>query len=550
MPTRLVDCSDLRHPKLVETKDVAGTYVALSYVWGEDQPHKTTTRNIATYHHGIDASILPQTINDAIRTTRALGIRYLWTDTLCIIQDSRDDKGREIGEMDRIYNDAYVTIVAASARKVSEGFLQDRAPPSDAFLHVRCPGTATLGKVYLLDGMQNLSSGSAWAKPVIDTRAWCFQEWLLSRRALVFSAQTVEYHCHAYSASLGNAIFRSTLFNRSRLPGALFGIPDADPPSLTADPYSNDPDTADSLDWAWRGTVQDYTERAMTDPGDKLLAIAGVAKQFRGLYSGSRYLAGMWEESLIVDLTWEVTVGFDPSGPTAATSADDGLRPRPAVYRAPSWSWAAVDGAIWWTWSSEQKMVPICEAVRCEITLENEALPFGAVTAGTLVLRAKLVKALLKPTSEGSGNLELLRSSVPAEESDSISRLHTEEQDEGNIPVPALIPEWSPPWSREYSNPLSTGNYDLDCRDDLEILEVYAVLLRGEELDPISKNSSGITHQGSTSLEGDRAVDGILLVPSSFCEGRRQSYRRVGRFSADIPRQWIEEAPLYEVNIV
>lgn len=68
-----------------------GRYLTLSYVWGGDQAHKTTSSNITTYEGGIDPTLIPLTIRDAIFVTNALGFRWLWVDSLCIIQDSDQD---------------------------------------------------------------------------------------------------------------------------------------------------------------------------------------------------------------------------------------------------------------------------------------------------------------------------------------------------------------------------------------------------------------------------------------------------------------------------
>jgi hypothetical protein len=71
---------------------------------------------------------LAQTLRDAIDVTRKLGIRYLWVDALCIIQDNVTDKSREIERMGKVYKNATVTIAAASASRVSEGFLYPETP--------------------------------------------------------------------------------------------------------------------------------------------------------------------------------------------------------------------------------------------------------------------------------------------------------------------------------------------------------------------------------------------------------------------------------------
>src|SRR5438034_1924444 len=64
---------------------------------------------------------LPKTFQDAVLLTRALGVRYLWIDSLCIIQDDEKDWKRENPKMGEVYQYATITIAAAHARDSSEG---------------------------------------------------------------------------------------------------------------------------------------------------------------------------------------------------------------------------------------------------------------------------------------------------------------------------------------------------------------------------------------------------------------------------------------------
>ena len=101
LPTRLIDCSNPLSPRIVQTDaNMYGLYVALSYVWGKDQSgYCTTEGNLAAHMERIDVAILPQTIQDAIRVTTALGVRFLWVDRLCIVQDSSSDLHHELNRM-------------------------------------------------------------------------------------------------------------------------------------------------------------------------------------------------------------------------------------------------------------------------------------------------------------------------------------------------------------------------------------------------------------------------------------------------------------------
>ncbi|KAJ8482516.1 hypothetical protein ONZ51_g5288 [Trametes cubensis] len=63
LPARLIDCSDPLRPRIVDTGalDPQVQYVALSYVWGGEQPNRTTIENLPTYQKTIDLALLPKT---------------------------------------------------------------------------------------------------------------------------------------------------------------------------------------------------------------------------------------------------------------------------------------------------------------------------------------------------------------------------------------------------------------------------------------------------------------------------------------------------------
>jgi hypothetical protein len=102
-------------------------WAALSYVWGEDQVAKTTSSSLSAMKTSISVETLPQTLKDALVVCRKLSLEYLWVDCLCIVQDDRDDLTRELANMPKIYQQAWVTISASTAHSTSEGFLHDRA---------------------------------------------------------------------------------------------------------------------------------------------------------------------------------------------------------------------------------------------------------------------------------------------------------------------------------------------------------------------------------------------------------------------------------------
>jgi hypothetical protein len=101
IPTRLLDLQESSESTIrlmiVTPESVINTYpryVALSYCWGDTSVHiplETKKENILDHMRGIDKGVIPQTILDAITVTKALGLRFLWVDAICIIQDNADD---------------------------------------------------------------------------------------------------------------------------------------------------------------------------------------------------------------------------------------------------------------------------------------------------------------------------------------------------------------------------------------------------------------------------------------------------------------------------
>jgi len=131
-------------------------------------------------------STLPQSLQDAIRVTRKLELRYIWIDALCIIQVSTEDKERELKQMAQISQNGLLTTSAASAGTVSEGFLRDREGLSTHIPPFRlqyCVPNLESGVGSIV--LQEDPSYDSRLEP-INQRAWTLQERLLSPRVLVY----------------------------------------------------------------------------------------------------------------------------------------------------------------------------------------------------------------------------------------------------------------------------------------------------------------------------------------------------------------------------
>ena len=109
LPTRLIDVGKSRDeiPRLCLSNGGRGKWVALSHCWGDRPFLKTTKSNIDEMQGGIKTSTLLATFQDAIAITKDLGVRFLWIDSLCIIQDSEEDWRNEAANMPEIYRNSY-----------------------------------------------------------------------------------------------------------------------------------------------------------------------------------------------------------------------------------------------------------------------------------------------------------------------------------------------------------------------------------------------------------------------------------------------------------
>ena len=175
---KLIDC----HTHQVVTADHAD-YVALSYVWGPTEDcHEFSEQLPAT---------LPWTIEDAITVTQNLGLRYIWIDRYCINQKQKGHAYLHMSQMDLIYQNAIVTIVAAAGKNPSYGLpgvsRRERRPQ----LRARIRSTVFINH---WPNTQSLVADSYWA-----SRGWTFQEALLSRRRLVFTDEQVYFECNGMS---------------------------------------------------------------------------------------------------------------------------------------------------------------------------------------------------------------------------------------------------------------------------------------------------------------------------------------------------------------
>ncbi|KAK1673233.1 heterokaryon incompatibility protein-domain-containing protein, partial [Colletotrichum godetiae] len=132
-------------------------------------------------------SKLPRSLQDAFRIGQELQVRYIWIDALCILQDSEEDWLHESARMASIFNNSFVTIVAANASDCGDGFFSIAAYQCQ--LPVEPPHEDLRNTVTVLD------TGVSFKNEPINRRAWNLQEWELAPRRLVFTSSTIHYIC-------------------------------------------------------------------------------------------------------------------------------------------------------------------------------------------------------------------------------------------------------------------------------------------------------------------------------------------------------------------
>ncbi len=201
LPTRLIDVGrdDASTVRLYETQPGDRRedfdYVALSHPWGDHgkkppgfRAFFTTRRNLAEHKKQIEVTSLVPTFRDAVHTTRAVGRRYLWIDSICIIQGDDGDFNSESKRMEDVYNSAYCVIAASSAEGQWDGFLKSR-PPRDYATFRRGAGSPFYVCQFIDNFNRDVLDGD------LNNRGWVLQERALARRTIYFTEQQTYFEC-------------------------------------------------------------------------------------------------------------------------------------------------------------------------------------------------------------------------------------------------------------------------------------------------------------------------------------------------------------------
>ncbi|KAF3764884.1 HET-domain-containing protein, partial [Cryphonectria parasitica EP155] len=191
-PIRLVDC---KARSLVQ-HDGKAPYVALSYVWGKHTEESTEKQKEGANSPDFERGKLPENITavieDAMVVTQQLGYQLLWVDRYCIDQEDRISADQQINQMDRIYNGAEITLVAAAGEDGNYGLA---GVNREFFARLESSRIETGPDGAVLMSITSGSSTFSFEYQKWSTRGWTFQEALLSRRCLVFTENWIFFQC-------------------------------------------------------------------------------------------------------------------------------------------------------------------------------------------------------------------------------------------------------------------------------------------------------------------------------------------------------------------
>ncbi|KAH7379748.1 heterokaryon incompatibility protein-domain-containing protein [Cadophora sp. MPI-SDFR-AT-0126] len=383
LPTRVIDVElhATQDVKVHEPRALEGTgrYIALSHCWGGHEIIKTTSSNLIAMKKNIKWDALPRTFQDAISVARELQVRWVWIDSLCILQDDKADWEVEAAQMGTYYQKAFLTVAAASSPDPATPFLCSR---DSKHLHRdfqisykgdthRVRARPLLRERYVAYKVDKSNKGEEHEHKFgpLSKRAWCWQENSLSTRIVHYTPTGLVFECQSDK--------EVHVEDRSRLPTSwVASLPRAFSAS-GSQPFVQ-----------WHELVKTYSERSLTFTSDKLPAISGAAERIHQI-TGSVYLAGLWKYVIAQDLLWSAdTWGVEKVG--AFTRPP----PTPTDNGCPSWSWASLTGRLEYESNfhlSGRSLITILDT-QVSLTSSN---PFGQVSSASITLTGSFITATI-----------------------------------------------------------------------------------------------------------------------------------------------------------
>ena len=333
-----------------------------------------TRQNGLSLQEGISLARLPRTFADTVLVSRYLGIRYIWIDSLCIVQDDVQDWETEAATMWQVYSNAYINVAATSSTNSSQGLFRDRNP----LITKPCVAVFREGHSLIPAGEYRCYNAAEWRSQVrespLSKRAWVHQEWVLSPRTIHFARGQIFWECRETCAS-------------ESFPQ---GVPARYDTGVSGFPFElNEVLTRDKFLEIWSSIVREYTARDLTFVSDKLVAVSALARTLSQNHpAAGTYVAGMWGNYVTDHLHWS------PSRQTH----------RAMSHRAPTWSWASMDGNIEphfnWKHTSRQSQDRVLSRSPLSVLSIDATFPkgaFDAATDGVLKVETPLLEISIEP---------------------------------------------------------------------------------------------------------------------------------------------------------
>jgi len=318
----------------------------------------------------IPSEALTQTFMDAIWVAQTLGMDYIWIDSLCIIQDSPDDWAIESAKMGDVYGNSYLNIAATRAADGSQGLFRIEHDHRNQSFRAS-PSTQGRNKMTYHSVPLLLYQHSMLEAP-LSRRAWVVQERLLSRRTVHFTSSGIFWECMQSNACEAF---------RDKIPGMLCFDDNTELTSFAKQPFQ---------DYKWEHIVFFYTKCNLSFTRDKIPAISGVGQRMAMLKNCSFVFGHLRDESFPLQLCWRRSDGFHDNLTTT----------RPKIWRAPSWSWAAIDCAVAYNWtnidSSYNHAIKIYPYIEITDSPGNIAAPSSSRFSSNAILRINCVFLLRK----------------------------------------------------------------------------------------------------------------------------------------------------------
>jgi hypothetical protein len=363
---------------------------------------------------GFPQSSLPLTFQHATDMVRSMGLRYLWIDTFCIIQDDKDDWNEESSRMSIVYANALFTIAANHAYDASGGLMIPAYPLDAQSIRLNlAPGLpGNEGEIEFSFGEPNPDSREILPKEPLSKRAWAVQERLISPRVLHFTSSIIFLECDQGCRFQGSKYAEMVEFF---------------PVTETTKDILQIKEPLRFLS-KWYGLVEEYTSRQLTYSSDRLPAMSGVAR-IAASNLGYHYAAGLWQDDLAYGLGWS------RDGAVAKCSER-------ATTRAPSWSWPCAESKVSYPfprpvdfvfhvdpavdWRSEEIAFWECVEVkdppvgpetrniwtRCLDIFEVKVTPvsndhFGQLQSGYILAGGRIYEAIVSTDGHSSGLYDL-----------------------------------------------------------------------------------------------------------------------------------------------